>query len=206
MSDADRKADLERAVVGMLWASDGPVRQSLIMRTLGVTGRDLLEMEGQGLIISELADVEGPGRPVRVYRLSYAPLDFKAVRAYTVSQGLCDADDTAPVSPPEFRNYEAYLRRRDGLVRADEARQKKEAAAIRRRHRADLIAGWPHTRMPRIRAWAKQQDLDVGLRGRLPRWVVDKYDQEVDDEAELQAVLRSLGLSEESSEGADTDA
>ncbi|GAA0579459.1 Lsr2 family DNA-binding protein [Streptomyces crystallinus] len=205
MSDGDRESVIERAVVAMLWVGDGPVRQTHLIQSLGVTARDLLDLEGQGLVISELVDAEGAGRPVRVYRLPYAPLDPEAVRSYTVSKGLCNADDTAPVSPPEFRNYEAYLRHQDGMARAAEAREQKEAAATRRRQRADLIAGWPHTRMPRIRAWAKQQDLDVGLRGRLPRWVVDKYDQEVDDQAELHAALKNLGLSDGSREGADTD-
>ncbi|MFE9120886.1 histone-like nucleoid-structuring protein Lsr2 [Streptomyces sp. NPDC007172] len=202
MSDADRKADIERAVVGMLKASDGPVWRAVLLRELSVTGKDLLDLECQGIILGELLS-EG-GLSFRAYRLPFKRLDPDKVRAHTVSMGLCEKGSPIPVSPPEFRAYESYLQNKRRHARTRKARQERDAAATRRRRRADLIAGWPVSRMPRIRAWAQEQGLDVGARGRLPSWVVDKYHQEVDDEARLQALLRQLGLSDETGKGAGT--
>ncbi|MFD9792355.1 histone-like nucleoid-structuring protein Lsr2 [Streptomyces sp. NPDC059070] len=186
------RADVVRTVVAMLQASDGPVRQSVLVRSLGVSGRDLLDLEGQGVIVAELVGTDGPGRPV-AYRLPLVPLDPDAVRAYTVSKGLCDADSPMPVSPPEFRAYESHLQQQERAAQAAKAREAKEAATTRQRKRRDLIAGWPGRKVSRVRAWAAQERLEVGTRGRLPKWVIDKYDAEADDEAELQALIDRLG-------------
>ncbi|GGP72000.1 Lsr2 family DNA-binding protein [Streptomyces melanogenes] len=193
-------------VVQFLADSGTPVRATTLLRATGLRAKDLLDLESQGVILGELVYADGPGRLVRLYRLPCAPLDPVAVRAYTVSKGLCEADSPAPVGPPEFRAYESHLQHLDRLAQAQRAREMRQAADTRRQHRRDLVASWPSKRIPRIRAWAEKQRLDVGTRGRLPQWVVDKYDQEVDDQAELQSLLKSLGLSDEGNERDGADA
>ncbi|MFI6685387.1 hypothetical protein [Streptomyces sp. NPDC050485] len=184
----------EERVLRFLKRSQAPVRTSEILRGTAIKAATLRTMEARGLILSELVRIEEPGRPARMYRLPYGSLDPVDVRAYTVAKGLYDASDTSPVTLPEFRAYEAHLQHQERRAHADTARQRKEAADLRRQHRNDLVASWPHTKIPRVRRWAEHKGLDIGKRGRLPQWVMDKYDQEVDDQAELQSVLRNLGL------------
>ncbi|MFI6052760.1 histone-like nucleoid-structuring protein Lsr2 [Streptomyces violascens] len=183
----------KETVIRFLQSSEEPIRAALLIRATGLMSRDLVVLESQGVILAERKHDGGPGRPVCLYRLPCGPLDPVAVRAYTVSKGLCEPGNSAPVSPPEFRAYESHLQHQEGLARAQKARDAKEAAAIRRRQHRDIVESWPSRKVPRVRAWAEKQGLDVGTRGRLPKWVVDKYDQEVDDQAELQALLRRTG-------------
>jgi hypothetical protein len=116
-----------------------------------------------------------------------------AVRVCAISNGLYREGDTSRVTLPEFRAYEGHLRHQAGVAAVLEAAKVRRAVELRHRQQQDVLATWPLHKNARVRAWPKAQGLDVGRRGRLPKWITDKYDQEVDDDVELQARANLFG-------------
>jgi len=92
-------------------------------------------------------------------------------------KGLRRHDDDSPVTPPEFRlfdsQYPSYL--------AEQARKKREREESDRRaaeSRAAAQRDYEHRKLMRdMREWGRENGYFVGTRGRIPRRVVEAYNE-----------------------------
>lgn len=103
--------------------------------------------------------------------------DPELVKWFIRLKGLRRDDDDSPVTPPEIRlfnsTYPSYL--------AEQERRKREREESERRSaesRAAAQRAWEHKKLMRdMREWGRENGYFVGTRGRIPRKVIEAYEE-----------------------------
>jgi hypothetical protein len=103
--------------------------------------------------------------------------DDETVKWFIRFKGLRREDDDGPVLPPEYRlfnsQYPSYLAELERRKRAEEESQRRDAEA-----RAVMQKAYEHKqRMRDMREWGRENGYFVGTRGRIPRRVVEAYNE-----------------------------
>ncbi len=103
--------------------------------------------------------------------------DPELIKWFIRRSGLRRDDDEGPVTPPEVRYfdtyYPSYLREQERIKRE---REESERRAIESRESAARIAA--HKQLMRdMREWGPKNGFFVGTRGRIPRKVINAYNE-----------------------------
>jgi hypothetical protein len=108
--------------------------------------------------------------------------DPAEVRAVMVARGLRGPDDTAEVTPPEYRLYaqiKTHETRRAELAEQAERRHADAAEAAREREHQARV-GTHAWQVKAARAWAQANGLSVATRGRVPATVMAAFNEAVE--------------------------
>ncbi|MEU7187426.1 hypothetical protein [Streptomyces sp. NPDC045369] len=164
----------QEAVLRFLRSQGDPVRASKLVGATRATSRDLLDLEERGVILSHVERV-GEGRPVKLYRLPYAPISPERARAHVIAKGLTHAADTGPVTPAEYRLYDSWQRHEARMAEVRAATEERRAREAQEAMTREANRWTPGKERRWAREWGRANGWAVGTRGRVSAALLAAY-------------------------------